>query len=131
VELLLADADVAAAVAARGFGGELPASETKHMPRAAFVVRASGGVSLSGDSYAEADTQRIDVFTYGATPREAGALADLIALTLRRVERQVSANTLVHWVKSAGGYASGREPVTEWPRAFRSFQVFHALGNVA
>ncbi|MED5546200.1 MAG: DUF3168 domain-containing protein [Pseudomonadota bacterium] len=130
VALLLADADVAGQVGARGFGGELPADETASMPRKAFVVRASGGASLTGGSFAEVDAQRLDVFTFGATPAEAGALSDLISLKLRRVERTVSAQTLIHWVKSAGGYSSGREPVTEWPRTFRSFQVLHALGPV-
>lgn len=131
VAILLADADVAARVSARGFGGELPASETAMMPRPCFVVRASGGPSLTEGSYARADTQRVDLFAYAETAQAAGALADLIALKLRQVRRQVAEGTLVHWVKSAGGYASGREPVTEWPRAFRSFQVFHGLVSVS
>lgn len=131
VAILLADADVAARVAARGFGGELPAGEAASMPRQCFVVRASGGPSLTGGSLAEADAQRVDLFAYAETPGLAGSLADLCALKLRRVRRQVAAQTLVHWVKNAGGYSQGREPVTEWPRAFRSFQIFHALRAVA
>lgn len=131
VAILLADAGITARVGARGFGGELPADEADDMPRPAFVVRASGGSSLTGDSYAEHDSQRVDLFAFGRTPAEAAALADLCALTLRRVERQVAAGAVVHWVKSAGGYSSGREPVTDWPRAWRSFQVFYALVRVS
>ena len=130
VAFLLADADISSEVDGRGFGGELPADEAAWMPRKAFVVRASGGASLTGGSFAEVDTQRLDVLTYGATPAEAGALNDLIALKLRRMQRAVVMQTLIHWVKSAGGYSSGREPETEWPRTFRSFQVLHALGSV-
>lgn len=131
VAILLADADVAAIVGARGFGGELPASETPSMPRACFVVRASGGASLTAGSYAKHDALRVDLFTFGETPGAAGSLADLCSLRLRAVRRQVAAGTLVHSIKNAGGYSSGREPLTDWPRAFRSFQIYHALVSVS
>ncbi len=127
VAYLLADGDVAAKVVARGYGGELPPAETKLMPRAAFVVKASGGAPLTGASFAEADVQRIDIYAYGRTPNEAGQLSSLIMLKLRRLQRRVVGGVLLHWVNSAGGYTSGREPETEWPRAWRSFQVFFAL----
>jgi hypothetical protein len=127
VALLLADSDVAAMVGTRGYGGELPPAETKQMPRTAFVVKASGGAPLMAGTFAEAEAQRIDVYTYGRTPKQAGDLSNLIALKLRRVQRQISAGTLLHWVNNAGGYSSGREPETDWPRAWRSFQVFFAL----
>lgn len=114
----------------RVFGGELPAEEAELMPRRTIVIRASGGVSLTAGSYAEADTTRVDLFAYDATPAKAAELCAWAALQLRRIERQVAAETLVHWVQPAGGYSSGREPVVEWPRAFQSFQVFHALESV-
>ncbi|WP_225205386.1 hypothetical protein [Novosphingobium huizhouense] len=131
VALLLADSDIAAIAAARGYGGELPAAQTRLMPRPAFVLRASGGVSLTAGSNAEIDAQRVDLFAYGETPNVAGQLADLIALKLRRVERRTVNGTLIHWVKSAGGYSSGREPETDWPRAWRSFQVMFALARIS
>lgn len=131
VELLLADSTVQASVDDRAFGGELPAGEAKHMPRRALVLRPSGGASLTGRSNVEHDTQRVDLFAYGATPREAAQVMAAAALCLRRVNRQVAADTLVHWVQSAGGFSSGREPDTDWPRVFQSFQVFHALESVS
>jgi hypothetical protein len=131
VSLLLADSDVAAIVGARGFGGELPPAETASMPRAAFVIKASGGTPLTSGSSAEVDAQRVDVYAYAATALLAGKLADLIGLKLRRIERKVVSGTLIYWVKSAGGYSSGREPDTDWPRAWRSFQVFFALVQVS
>lgn len=131
VAAMLADVDVAAIVGTRGFGGELAPAETRLMPRSAFVLQASGGVSLSAGSFAEVDAQRVDLFAYGKTPALAGNLADLIALKLRRMERSTVNGTLIHWVKSAGGYSSGREPDTDWPRAWRSFQVLFALVKVA
>jgi hypothetical protein len=130
VAIALADPNVAAIVGTRGFGGELPADETAHMPRSAFVVRASGGASLTAGSGIAADTIRVDVFSYGPTPKAASDLASVIAFCFRQAPRQVAAATLVHWIKPAGGWSSAREPDAEWPRAFQSFQVFHALESI-
>lgn len=130
VPLLAADAGVAALVAARVFGGELPEAETNHMPRKALVVAPSGGFSLTGGSYVEHDTARVDLFAYGATQREANQVLAAAALAMRRIRRTVSANVLIHWAQPAGGGTSGRDPALIWPRAFQSFQVFHALEEV-
>ena len=118
---------VAVLTGSRIFGGELPAAETASMPRAAIVIKASGGVSLTGESKLEHDTQRVDLFAFGPTPREAGRIARAAALALRRLERSVHAGCLIHWANAASGSLAGREPVTEWPRQFQSFQVMHGL----
>ncbi len=130
VALLKADGDIAAAVGTRVFGGELPAEEAAAMPRKALVLEPSGGSSLTGRSFIEHDTSRFDLFAYGATPREAGALADLAGLALRNARRGVRAGVLIHWVQPAGGSSSGRDPSLAWPRAFRSFQVLHSLQEI-
>jgi hypothetical protein len=130
VAILLADSGVAAMAATRVFGGELPAAEAKHMPRTALVVAASGGVSLTGGSYAEHDTGRVDLFAYGSTQHEANLLLAAAAIALRRIKRKVSAGVLIHWAQPAGGGTGGRDPALTWPRAFQSFQVFHALEEV-
>lgn len=127
VAFLKADATVSATTDGRIFAGELPASETASMPRTAIVLRASGGASLTGESTLEHDTQRVDVFAFGATPRAATAVMRAAAIALRRLERSVHAGCLIHWVNSASGSIAGREPVTEWPRQFQSFQVMHGL----
>jgi len=135
IALLKADAAVAALVgsgaAARVFGGELPPAETRFMPRAAIVLAASGGASLTGGSYAEHDTQRVDLFAYGATPAEADGLLRAAALALRRARRGVWGGTIIHWANAAGGFSSGRDRDAAWPRGFQSFQVFHGLEAVA
>ncbi len=131
VSLLKAAAGVSGPAGGRVFGGELPPEEAAAMPRAALVVASSGGTSLTGGSYAEHDTQRIDLFAYGATPREAEQLIDAAALALRRVRRGVVAGVLIHWVRPAGGSAGARDPDAAWPRAFQSFQVMRALEAVS
>lgn len=128
---LKADPDLAALLGDYVFAGELPARVTAEMPRKALVIRASGGVSLTGDSFVETDTQRFDVFAFGRTPQEAATVLRTAELVLRRLRRSVHANALLHWAKPAGGSNAGREPQTEWPRHFQSFQVMHGLEEVA
>ena len=130
VALLAADASIAALVAARVFGGELPAEEAEHMPRKALIVPPAGGISLTGGSYVEHDTSRVDLFGYGATQREANRVVDTAAIVMRRIQRSISAGVLIHWAQPAGGAMAGRDPTLGWPPAFQSFQVFHALEEV-
>lgn len=126
-EILGADPVIAAMVGADLFGGELPTEAVARLPRAMVLVQASGGISLTGGSDAEHDTQRIDVTCYGKTAREADVLRQNCALTLRRVRRQVAAGTLIHSINPAGGGLPGRERDGGWPFAMQPFQIFHAL----
>jgi hypothetical protein len=130
VALFLADPAVAGMAGIRVFGDELPAEETAAMPRQAMVVKPSGGVSLLGASKVRADTQRIDIRAYGATKREALLLLDAADDVLRGIERAVSAGVLIHWANSAGGFSTGRDRETDWPFAWRSWQVLHSLTEV-
>lgn len=127
---LLNQGTVTAEVAGRVFAGELPADETAAMPRGAIVLKSSGGVSLTAESENDHDTQRIDLFTFGATPREAATIMRTAALALRHLKRGIYGGVLIHWVNPAGGSAQGREPGTEWPRHFQSFQALHGLTQV-
>lgn len=123
-------AAVTALTAQRIFGGELPEAETASMPRAAIVIKASGGVSQTGDSYVETDTQRVDVFAFGVTPREAARVSREAGLALRRLDRSVHAGVLLHSASAASGSLSVREPEVNWPRHFQSFQVLHSLTSI-
>lgn len=114
----------------RVYAGELPADETRNMPRKALVLRASGGAQLLGDTYADTDTQRFDLFAFGETPFEAARVMRAAAIALRMMRRGVHGGCLFHWAASAGGSFAGREPVTEWPRHFQSFQIMHGLFEV-
>lgn len=131
VAYLSAQSGVAFLVGDRVFGGELPSEEAAFMPRRALVIRLSGGVSLTGESTLDHDTQRFDVFSYGKTPLQAGTVMSQADHALRSLTRGVWADCLIHRVNSAGGASQGREPVTEWPRHFRSYQALHGLTQVS
>lgn len=123
VELLKADAGVAALAGTRVFGGELPPSETALMPRKTIVIQPSGGVPFKPASLVKAEAQRLDVVAYGATPLEAATLRAAAAHALVLTVRAIFAGVLVHWVQSAGGYLAGRDRDGQWPFAFQSFQA--------
>jgi hypothetical protein len=131
VDVLKADGNVAAVVAARVFGGELPKDETKSMPRQAIVLKPSGGVSIAAGTFMEHDTQRVDALCYGATPLEANALGSVCRRALTSIRRRVVSGCLIHWAEPAGGVSARRDQITQWPVAFQPFQVFHALQEVA
>lgn len=125
VVVVKADAGVAALAGTRVFGLELPEAEAASMPRHAVVLRASGGAQLTG-GYLRHEAQRVDAFSYGATPYEAMRLDLAVQPALKQLRRQVASGVLIHWVGAAGGYAQFRDPDGDWPAVFRSWQAFYA-----
>lgn len=130
VAVLAADAGVAGLAAARVYGIELPAADAAAMPVKAVVLRPSGGVSpVAG--YVEHTAQRVDAYAYGETPYEAARLDRAVFAALKPLRRSTAGGVLVHWVSEAGGYLSFRDPDTDWPAVFRSWQAFFAEAAVA
>jgi len=129
VELLKADAGVAALCGTGVFGGELPPDETQSMPRHAIVVQPSGGVPFQPASLVEAEAQRFDLIAYGPTVYGAMMLRSAAASALYAYMRVVSEGVLVHWVQSAGGYQTGRDSDGQWPYAFQSFQTLYSAAE--
>lgn len=109
------------------YGEELPDDIIAGMPRRAIVIASSGGPSLTGATKAEVDSQRIDLFGYGATPFEANEVRKVAAARLWSIERETFAGTFINWVNRAGGFSRARDRDGQWPQSFQSFQIFHAL----
>ena len=131
VDLLKADAGIAALAGEHVYGGELPPELPALMPRSAIVVQPSGGVPFAPASTADVETQRLDLVCYGATPYEAFVNCRLGGRVLRGTKRRVVSGTLIHWVQWAGGYLTGRDRDSGWPYAFQSFQALFASDEVA
>lgn len=126
VVFLKANGPVATLVGTRVFGFELSVSEAGSMPRAAVVLKPSGGAPLTEGSYVEHVAQRFDVFSYGETPFESERVRRAVFDALKALRRAVSANVLIHWCDPAGGFANLRDTDTKWPVNFQSFQAFYA-----
>ncbi|PAL20221.1 DUF3168 domain-containing protein [Sphingopyxis sp. GW247-27LB] len=131
VAWLLADGPTTALTGEDVFGGSLEGDILDRGPKSALVVAPSGGVSMTARSKAEFDTARIDLIAYGATKADADTLIRTAAPRLWLIDRQVIAGTLIHWVNRAGGSGDARDSDTQWPQAFRSFQVLYSLRPVA
>lgn len=133
IDILKADSDITTLVSTRVYGMELPRSETANMPRKAIVIQPSGGgvFPVGSADYIEHSDQRIDVFSYGETPFEAQKVRREVLDTLKQLKRTIINGTLLHWINRAGGSLALRDPDTDWPVAFESFQVFFAERTAA
>ena len=131
VDVLKAEADIAALSGARVYGDELPAAIVKSMPMGALVIRPSGGAPFQPRGKVNAEAQRFDLVCYGPTPFEADQLRRRASPFLRSIERRLVGDLLIHWVQSAGGYLTGRDRDGQWPYAFASFQTLFSSQEVA
>lgn len=129
--ILLADAGVAGLVSTRVFVAELPRAEAALMPRQCVVITPSGGAEFQPGSFIRHSFQRLDAFAYGATPFDADLVRDAVYDALVDLGRNVTSNTLIHWVQSAGGWATNRDTDARWPMSFQSFQAFYARDAAA
>ncbi len=123
-EYLKADVDIVALVGTRVFGIELPELESNFMPRKAIVIKQSGGLGSGG--YLEHSSSRMDVFCYGETPYQARTVRREVYNVLKQLIRTVVDSTLIHSISPEGGPLDLRDPDTQWPVVFESYQVYAA-----
>lgn len=123
VAYLGAIAPLAELVAGRIHGGELPPDAADAMPIACVVVSDSGGLGDAGDL--PLDRQRVDVKSYGATPRQAKEVAVTVHAALRALRRQVMGSVFLHSATPSGGFISAREPKTRWPLTLRTYVALY------
>ena len=121
---LKTDSALSALVGTRIYGDELPRADTDNMPRKAVVLTPSGG---GMPPYAQAtmqlEVQRYDVFCYGETLFQANAVRRAIHGALRAMQTVTISSVLLHWARPDGGTITGRDPVTDWPVVWNSWQV--------
>lgn len=122
----LAQSDVAALVGTRVFGGEIPPSETRNMPRQCLLIQDAGSLGTFGEANRFGDV-RIDLACYGATAYEAWQLRQTVKLaTKERLRRVVHEGVLLHWMVQAGGVGHLVDPQTGWPYHLTSWQLLAA-----
>lgn len=126
IEHLKADTDVAEIVGTRVFGTEIPEDESGSMPEATVVIKRAGGLGTLGGGYQEFGDIRVDVLCYGATPYLAEELLLAVHPALKQLRRAVYSGCLLHWANPAGGPLPLRDPDTDSPLFFSSWQVLAA-----
>lgn len=123
VAFLRADPDVSGLIAARVFNTEVEAAS---MPRKCAVVGYSGGPGAIGRAYQRYGDVRIDVRCYGETPKAARDVWRRVQPALKDLRRAVHLQCLLHWARQGGGPTSLRDPDTDWPFVWSSWQVLVA-----
>lgn len=136
IHYLLANTDIAALVETR-IWPELPEKEAQQQARAAIVITESGGGTIGpgAESYADWENTRMDILCFGKDPYEASNLQRTVTVVLKRMERTVvrwtfkvngvstQMETVLVDATITGGPISGRDPDTDWPFCFASYNV--------
>lgn len=131
VSFLKANSEVNTISSGRIFGGELPEGEAINQPRAAIVLRASGGGAMLGRSYIELSDPRVDILCYGSTPYQADAVHRAMDPALKQMRRNVQGNCLLHWANRTTSPMNLRDPDAEWPMVLSVWQVLYSERVVA
>lgn len=129
IAYLSADATVAALVSGRIWGDEMPPSEAVSMPRKCVIINTvgQGGYGRESRSEIAVDMRMKDVRCYGETPYEARRIYDAVNLALKRLRRHLVTppaglgQVLLYSAVKVAGPTSRREPDTEWPIAFGTY----------
>jgi len=129
VAFLTADTDVAALVAGRVYGDEIPEHVVELVADGqtilqTVVVRDSGTEGSVGDnSRVGWSRPRVDVFSYGGTPREAKALDLACYRALKQMVPNTQGTCRLQDATLLTGSIFLREEDTHWPLVFRSYAV--------
>lgn len=105
------------------YAGELHPDAAGEMPFDCIVISDAGGNGNAGKL--PWDKQRIDVRSYGVTPRRAKRVAVTVHLALMALQRRVVGPVFLHSATPSGGYIGLREPGVKpgWPLTLRTYVV--------
>lgn len=135
VGILKADATVAALVGTRVYGYELPRARTDAQeqsttgPLKSIVVAPSGGANSEANLPIE--RRRVDTYCYGETLYQADRVRRAVYAALKGIDRTTQDSIVVYACTPAGGAITGRDPETDWPVHWNSWQVTADTRTVA
>lgn len=110
----------------RVYAGELEAKQTQGMPIPTVLIRPAGGLQVHGNAYQDFGDKRIDVYSYGSTPRAANDVWRVVHPALKHLGRELVNGCLLHWARPGGGPLALRDPDTDWPFTLSVWQVLSA-----
>jgi len=99
-------------VSTRVFGGRLPDDQVADMPRKCIVLTYAGGLSQFRTHRLQ--QPRIDHFSYGEDPLEAGRVDRAVCDALIAISRLDVNDTLLHSAAYSDGPYPGVEPEAGW-----------------
>lgn len=117
-DLLLATSAVTTIASQRVFGGELPEAEATSMPRAAVVVKPSGGMGRL--KLMKTRMIRVDTICYAATLHDSWALHLAVREALETLARPKGS---VKSIEMASEAVNARDSVKQWPTCYASYSA--------
>lgn len=117
--VILADANVAALVAARVYINEIPPGVLAGMPQKVILLRQAGGSGTDGELQLQDLT--IDVFCYGRNSQEAEQVRRTLYPVLKYMRRLVQNGVLIHACNPVSGPAMAHEPEGALPVIVQSW----------
>lgn len=137
VSFLKAQPRVEAIAGLRVYDEEIPDNIVGKMPKPVVVVSDSGGAHTYGGASQDFSDARVDVRCYAWSLASARELELETFNALRRLQRVVIGDVLLHWARPAGGVMTMRaqaivwpggavDQSTHWPFAQRSWQILAA-----
>ena len=129
VAFLKADGPVSSLAADRVFGDEIPQDQVDVVSdgqtiQQTVVIRRSGSAGSVGDnSRIRFSKPRVDVFSYGETPYQAGVLDLAVFDALKQMVPNTQGVCRLYDASLLTGPITSREQDTQWPLVFRSYAV--------
>ncbi len=105
----------------RIFAIDLPAPQSRSMPRAALVLSPAGG--LPSDDFVRIAGIRFDLLCYGKTPLEADSVRRVAHEALKQMSRKTHQDVILHSAVLSSGPTFFRDQDTEWPMAVETWMV--------
>jgi hypothetical protein len=122
VEYLKNDADVSALAGTKVYGVEIPANQAASMPEYAIVIKPTGGQKsgiMQGVYF-----QRVDVRTYGKSPKEANDLQRACIQAIEKIEHTIKKNAILYFGNLESNINYLREPSpANWPFTFTVWSI--------
>lgn len=125
---LTAQSQLNTMVGGRIYGHEIPDFESKDMPRKVILIN-SVGRGNQNTGYLPLDNTLKDIRCYAESPYESARLYDLVKVIMREMTRTevlpaagLAPVVLYNAFVVAGGFTN-REPDTNWPVTFGTFNV--------
>ena len=101
------------------YAGEIDSDVAKTMPRALLLVRGAGGIKPADAS--PLFNARMDVWSYGKTPFEAGELSTRMHFLVQGTNNVVIDGARVLGITLSSGPLPGREFDTGWAYTLRTY----------
>jgi len=122
IAYLSQNTDIVTDTAGRIYGNEMPNEQAAFMPRGLIVINSAGTARMTRDRL-NLGHKIFDVRCYHSSMYLSSMLFLSVAKHLKNLQRQLINGVLLYDASQITGRFTAREPDTEWPVSYGSFEV--------